>query len=67
MNDPILSLRVWSYYVLGLGLALFSIPNVVFDIFGIATRIHTSSVVAMPKMSKTTLGIEKSANPNPRT
>lgn len=37
MNDPILSLRAWSYYVLGLGLALFSIPNVIFDIFGIAT------------------------------
>ncbi len=41
MNDPILSIRVWSYYVLGVGLALLLAPNLVFDLLGIA---NTSEV-----------------------
>ena len=41
MNDPIVSIRVWSYYVLGIGLALLVAPNLVFDVLGIA---NTSEV-----------------------
>ena len=36
MNEPITSLRVWSYYVLGIGAGLLTIPNLIFDLFGIA-------------------------------
>lgn len=35
MNDPIRSLRVWSWYVLAVGTGLLLIPNVVFDVLGI--------------------------------
>ncbi len=41
MTDPVLSLRVWSYYLLGVGAGLLLIPNQVFDILGIA---NTSEV-----------------------
>lgn len=41
MNDPILSLRVWSYYVLAMGVGLLLTPNLIFDMFGIA---NTSEV-----------------------
>lgn len=41
MNEPITSLRVWSYYVLGIGAGLLLIPNLIFDVFGIA---NTSEV-----------------------
>lgn len=36
MNDAILSLRLWSYYVVGIGVGLLLIPNLIFDVFGIA-------------------------------
>ena len=36
MNEPITSLRVWSYYVLGIGAGLLLIPNVIIGVFGIA-------------------------------
>ncbi len=35
MKDPMLSLRVWSYYVLAVGAGLLLIPNQIFDILGI--------------------------------
>ena len=35
MNDPILSLRIWSYYVLAVGAGLLLVPNQIFDILGI--------------------------------
>ncbi len=35
MRDPVVSLRVWSFYVLGIGAALLLVPNLVFDILGI--------------------------------
>lgn len=41
MADPVLSLRVWSYYVLAVGTGLLLIPNQIFDILGIA---NTSEV-----------------------
>ena len=36
MNEPITSLRVWSYYVLGIGAGLLLIPNLVLGLFGMA-------------------------------
>ncbi len=36
MNEPITTLRVWSYYVLGIGAGMLLIPNVIFSVFGIA-------------------------------
>lgn len=41
MRDPVLSLRVWSFYVLGIGAGLLLVPNLIFDLFGIA---NTSEV-----------------------
>ncbi len=41
MADPVLSLRVWSYYVLAVGAGLLLIPNQIFDILGIT---NTSEV-----------------------
>ncbi len=35
MHDPVLSLRIWSYYVLAIGVGLFLIPNQIFDILAI--------------------------------
>lgn len=37
MRDPILTIRVWGYYAIAIGIAFAAIPNVVFDIFGIPT------------------------------
>lgn len=36
MNEPITTLRVWSYYVLGIGAGMLLIPNVIFSVLGIA-------------------------------
>lgn len=41
MADPMLSLRVWSYYVLAVGAGLLLIPNQILDILGVA---NTSEV-----------------------
>jgi hypothetical protein len=36
VKDPIHTLRVWSYYVLGMGAILAAAPNVVLGLFGVA-------------------------------
>lgn len=36
MNEPITSLRVWSYYVLGIGAGMLLIPNLILGLFGVA-------------------------------
>ncbi len=55
MNDPVLSLRVWSYYVLAVGAGLLLIPNEIFDILGIT---NTSEVwVRVVGLVATALGV----------
>lgn len=41
MDDPITSLRVWSYYVLGIGAGMLLLPNAILGLFGI---VETSEV-----------------------